>query len=74
MLARGFVPPLRGWFFFLKRNPRAFPWAIFAASRREADGEWSELISIVPKLVLLRVSRRSEPSECRLQPGIPLSR
>jgi hypothetical protein len=33
----------------------------------------SELISIVPKLVLLRVSRRSEPSDCRLQPGIPLS-
>ena len=25
MLARGFVPPLRGWFFFLKRNPRALP-------------------------------------------------
>jgi hypothetical protein len=35
--------------------------------------ECSELISIVPKPVLLRVSRRSEPSDCRLQPGIPRS-
>src|ERR1017187_2506665 len=33
--------------------------------------ECSEPISIVPKPVLLRVSRHFEPSECRFRPGIP---
>jgi 4-hydroxy-3-methylbut-2-enyl diphosphate reductase len=32
----GFDPPLRGGFIQLKRIPRAPPWAIFVASRREA--------------------------------------
>ncbi len=52
MRARGFVPPLRGWFFLETRSEGftlhpsdkdpslgAPAWAIFNASRWEADGE-----------------------------------
>ena len=40
----------------------------------EAAGEvGADLIFIVPKPVLLRVFRRSEPLDCRHYPGIPQS-
>jgi len=59
----------------------ALPWRSTGLRRtivkdpRHVSGtaECSELISIVPKPVLLRLSRRSEPSDCRLQPDIPRS-